>query len=135
MDTDLTLPSALEDVFQPILDLYVKEDKIDVDYRQEQSLSFVAHLQARWNVFHAKADQNLIKAIFQSQLPDIESLLTEQVYTLCLNSKDVHDFTTSWQTFVDEVKQHNRFLPRTEKTIFPKTFRNSWAVYENHKGR
>lgn len=109
----LVKPSDLEDVFQPIIDVFTSLDDLDLDYIQESPSTLLIHLNQRWSVFsNTVTDQQaLLLAIFSRQ-KEANKILTDPVYIRCLNSKETFEFIRSWEQFLDEVKQHNRFLPR-----------------------
>jgi hypothetical protein len=109
---------TLDDIFDPLLDLYVTEENLPKDFPEYEKKYLCEDLLQNWNLFNPKLNkiniESIIKntskeyckvrpEIFFKKVGIIDKMNTEVLSTLALVK------SKSWDDFVDGLKTKNRF--------------------------
>ena len=125
------VPSELQDIFRPVVNLYAPVEKLEqmkgeeIGYVEEHYEDFLWEmLQKDWKVFfpnNSKVNEKLIRTMFpnteKSYYPSdfLDSYVYNWVDSQTKNSSDKIRYKNWWKLLTEEIKHENRFFPRIPK--------------------
>jgi hypothetical protein len=110
--------TGLNNIFDPLLDLYVNEEKLPIDFPEHEKKYLIEDLIINWNIFNQKLTktdvESIIKNTSKEYFKNNSEILTKKVGIIdkinpLILSANALVKAKSWDDFVDELKTKNRF--------------------------